>query len=213
MTPIRVLLVDDHTLFRAGIRVLLQDQVDIEVVAETGDPLAALQLIETHRPDVVLMDISMPGLSGLEATVQVVHAFPHVRVIILSMYPDEEYVSHALHAGAAGYLLKEAAVAELGIAVRAAARGETYLSPQVSTQVVIEYKQRARSIKRLTPRQREILRLIAKGYSSTQIAEALFLSVKTVESHRTELMKRLAIHDIAGLVRYAIRVGLVTPDE
>jgi DNA-binding NarL/FixJ family response regulator len=183
-----------------------------------------LRLINTYQPDVVLMDIAMAGLNGLEATARVTKEFPPVRVIILSMHSNEEYVAQALRAGAAGYLLKDAVAAELELAVTAVARGETYLSPAVSKHVIADYLRRAGGGETsggselppsdpLTPRQREILQLIAEGRSTKEIASTLHLSVKTVETHRTQLMARLDIHEVAGLVRYAIRIGLVTPDK
>jgi len=217
MKPIRVLLADDHTLVRAGIRSLLENMEGIEVIAEAGDGRDALRLVRAHRPDVVLMDIAMPGLNGLEAAARIAKKFPNVRVIILSMHVNEEYVLQALRAGAAGYMVKGADAAELEIAIRAVARGETYLSPMVSKHVVTDYIQRISGetspLELLTPRQREVLQLIAEGYSTKKIARTLKISVKTVETHRMQLMERLDIHDIAGLVRYAIRIGLVKPDQ
>ena len=217
MNAIRVVLVEDHALVRAGIRALLQDLSGIEVVAEAGNGQDALRLIELHQPDVVLTDIAMPGLNGLEVAARVAKQFPGVRVIILSMHADEEYVWQALHSGAAGYLLKDAGTAELELAVKAVARGESYLSPAVSKQVVADYVRRSNGepneLERLTPRQREVLRFIAEGATTQQIARQLNLSTKTVETHRAQLMERLGIHDVAGLVRFAIRMGLVTPNE
>jgi DNA-binding NarL/FixJ family response regulator len=217
MPSIRVLLADDHALVRAGFRALAQNLAGVEVVAEAADGRDALALIKTCQPDIVLMDISMTGLNGLEATARVVKEFPQVRVIILSAHSSEEYVCQALRAGAAGYLLKDAAIAELELALRAVARGETYLSPAVSKHVISDYVRRvggeAGSLDLLTPRQREILQLIAEGKTTKEIAGLLHLSVKTVETHRTQLMDRLDIHDIAGLVRFAIRVGLIKPDQ
>jgi len=213
MSPIRVLLAEDHTLVRAGIRALLEGLAGVQVVAEAGDGREALQLVAAHQPDLVLMDIAMAGLNGLEATGRIVKEFPHVRVIILSMHANEEYVLQALRAGAAGYLLKDAGTSELELAVRAAARGEIYLSPAVSRHVIADYMRRAGSeltlLDQLTPRQREILQLIAEGRTTREIANILQVSVKTVETHRAQLMERLDIHDVAGLVRFAIRVGLV----
>jgi len=186
-------------------------------VAEAADGRDALASIRACHPDIVLMDISMTGLNGLEATARVVREFPQVRVIILSAHSSEEYVCQALRAGAAGYLLKDAAIAELELALRAVARGETYLSPAISKHVISDYVRRvggeAGSLDLLTPRQREILQLIAEGKTTKEIAGLLHLSVKTVETHRTQLMDRLDIHDIAGLVRFAIRVGLIKPDQ
>jgi DNA-binding NarL/FixJ family response regulator len=216
MKPIRVVLADDHTLVRAGFRALLQNLAGIQVVAEADNGRDALRLVQTHQPDVVLMDIAMPELNGLEAAARLAEELPQVRVIILSMHANEEYVWQALHAGAAGYLLKDSGPAELEIAVRAVARGETYLSPPVSKQVVSDYVRRVAgepgTLARLTPRQREILQLIAEGHTTKEIARMLNVSVKTVETHRAQLMERLDIHEIAGLVRYAIRMGLVNPE-
>jgi DNA-binding NarL/FixJ family response regulator len=217
MKPIRVLLADDHALVRAGFRALLQSLPDMEVVAEAGDGREALRLIDLHQPDVVLMDIGMPGLNGLEAAARIVEESPHIRVIILSMHATEEYVLRALRAGAVGYLLKDAGTAELELAVRAVVRGEMYLSPAVSKHVIAEYVQRVssepNSFEQLSPRHREILQLIAEGQTTKEIAQTLGLSVKTIETYRTQLMERLDIHDIAGLVRYAIRMGLITSDS
>lgn len=177
MDPIRILLADDHKLVRAGIRSLLQRLPDIEVVAEASNGHEALRLIEEHRPQIVLMDIAMPELNGLEATRRVAKTFPDVSVIILSIYSDEEHVYQALRAGAAGYLLKGAAIEELEIAIRAVAQGETYLSPPVSRPVIMEYIRRTggdpRSAERLSPRQTEVLQLIAEGKSMKQIAPGL----------------------------------------
>jgi DNA-binding NarL/FixJ family response regulator len=213
MKSIRILLADDHTLVRAGIRSLVQALPGIQVVAEAGDGREALSLVETHQPDVALLDIAMPGLNGLEVAAQVADNFPFVRVIILSMHATEEYVLRALRAGASGYLLKDADTSELELAIKAVTRGETYLSPAVSKHVT-EYVRRVgeethSTLERLTPRQREVLQLVAEGYTTQEIARMLNLSVKTVETHRTQLMERLDIHDIAGLVRYAVREGLV----
>jgi DNA-binding NarL/FixJ family response regulator len=217
MSSIRVLLADDHALVRAGFRALAQNLPGIEVVAEAADGRDALALIEAHQPDVVLMDISMTGLNGLEATARVVRQSPQVRVIILSAHANEEYVCQALRAGAAGYLIKDAGIAELELAIRSVARGETYLSPAVSKHVIAEYVRRVGgetgSLDLLTPRQREILQLIAEGKSTKEMAGLLHLSVKTVETHRLQLMDRLDIHEVAGLVRYAIRMGLVKSDQ
>lgn len=213
---IRVLLADNHTLVRAGLRALLQNIEGIQVVAEAGDGREALHLIAVHQPDLVLMDIAMPEMNGLEATAHVVKEFPQVRVIILSMHANEEYVLQALRTGAMGYVLKDAGISELELAVRASVRGETYLSPAVSKHVVADYVRRVSSepssLEQLTSRQREILQLIAEGRTTKEIADLLYVSVKTVETHRLQLMKRLDIHDVAGLVRYAIRMGLVLPD-
>jgi DNA-binding NarL/FixJ family response regulator len=217
MSTIRVLLADDHALVRAGLRKLLESLPEVNVVAEASNGREALRLIEQHHPDIVLMDIAMPGLNGLEATACVTETFPHCRVIMLSMHLNEEYVIQALRSGASGYLLKDSGSAELEIAVRAVAHGETYLSPPVSKQIIADYVQRvsgeAGPFEYLTPRQREVLQLIAEGHTTQEIALRLGLSVKTIESHRAQLMERLDIHDIAGLVRYAIRVGLASAER
>lgn len=213
MDPIRILLADDHKLVRAGIRSLLQRLPDIEVVAEASDGREALRLIEEHHPQIVLMDIGMPELNGLEATRRVAKTFPEVSVIILSIYSDEEHVYQALRAGASGYLLKGAAIEELELAIRAVAQHETYLSPPVSKPVIMEYVRRTgadtRSAERLSPRQTEILQLIAEGKSIKQIALGLSISVKTVETHRSALMTRIGVWNVAGLVRYAVKIGLI----
>lgn len=217
MSPICILLADDHALVRAGFRALLADVPGIKVVAEAGDGREALRLAKERQPDVVLMDIAMPGLNGLEATARIGEACPYVRVIILSMHANEEYVVQALQAGAAGYLLKDADAAELELAIRAVSQGETYLSPPVSKQVIADYLRRigpdVGPLEQLTPRQREVLQLIAEGHTSREIAQVLDISLKTVETHRAALMDRLDIHDVAGLVRFAIRVKLVSPEH
>ena len=216
MNPIRVLLADDHTLVRAGIKGLLQGLSGVEVVGEAGDGQEALRLAETTRPDVVLLDVGMPGLNGLEVAGRLATLDASIRVVILSMHTSEEYVLRALRAGCVGYLLKASAVSELELAVRAVARGETYLSPAVSKRVVDDYVSRtggaADPLDALTPRQREILQLAAEGHSSKEIAQVLNLSLRTVETHRAQIMERLDVHDLAGLVRFAVRVGLVTPE-
>lgn len=213
METIRVLIADDHTLVRAGIRALLQGLEGVEVVAEAGDGREAMALAQVHSPDVLVTDIAMPHVSGLELAGRVARELPEVRVIILSMHGNEEYASRALQAGAAGYLLKDSGLAELELAVRAVVRGETYLSPAVSKHVIADYLRRTGGAPpesgSLTARQRQVLRLIAEGQTTKAIARLLGVSVKTVESHRAQLMDRLDIHDVAGLVRHAIRIGLV----
>ncbi len=214
MNSIRVLLADDHTLVRAGLRKLLESMPGIEVVGEASDGLELLELAEKLQPQVVLMDIAMPGLNGLEATGRIARAWPDIRVLILSMHQNAEYVRQALRHGAVAYLLKDSAPMELELALKAVLNGETYLSPAVSKGVVTDYVHRLRTEEQpadvLTPRQREVLQLIAEGQSTKEIARRLDLSVKTVETHRTQLMKQLDIHEVAGLVRYAMRSGLVS---
>jgi DNA-binding NarL/FixJ family response regulator len=212
---IRVLLVDDHALVRAGIRSLLGSMADVEVVGEAASGEDALALTESAGPHVVLMDIAMKGLSGLEAAARIRDRHPSVRVVILSMHSGEEYVMQALRAGAAGFLLKDAATGELELALRSVIRGESWFSPAVSRQVVEGYVQRVGGepvSEVLTARQREVLRLVAAGKSTKEIAFVLKLSVKTVETHRAQIMERLGIRDVAGLVRYALRTGLVPPE-
>lgn len=216
MNKVQVLLVDDHTLVRAGLRKLLESIPNVEVVGECSDGLELLAMAQTQTqaPQLVLMDIAMPGLNGLETTARLVKQWPGIRVLILSMHQNKEYVRHALRHGAMAYLLKDAAPLELELALRTVLAGGTYLSPAVSKGVLSDYVQRLRSedldADALTPRQREVLQLIAEGSSSKEIARRLELSVKTVETHRSQLMKQLGIHEVTGLVRYAMRVGLVS---
>ena len=216
MTPIRVVLADDHALVRAGIRSLLKAIAGVEVVAEAGDGHEVVRLVDSLQPRLVLMDISMPGLNGLEATARIVKSHPRTAVLILSMHATEEYALQALRAGASGYLLKDSALAELELAIAAVARGETYLSPAMSRHLITDYRRRvvdqADPVERLTSRHREVLQLIAEGRTTKDIAAKLEVSVKTIETHRAHLMDRLDIHDVPGLVRFAIRVGLITPE-
>lgn len=215
--PIRVVLADDHLLIRAGLRALLHSLPNVQVVGEASDGHEAVDVVEKIQPDVVIMDIAMANLNGLEAASRITRQWPKVRVIILSMHANEEYVGQALNAGVTGYLLKGAEPAELELALKAAVRGETYLSPSISKPLVQDYlvhrKGKHRLAIELTDRQREVLQLIAEGCSTKEIAKKLDLSVKTVDSHRTELMRRLDIHDVAGLVRYAIRRGVVSTES
>ena len=217
MKKIRVLLADDHKLVRAGIRALLRTIGDIEIVAEAADGREALRLIAAQRPDVALIDIMMPNLNGLDATVRIARAFQRTRVVMLSMNADEDSVVKSLRAGAAGYLVKTADPAELELALRAVARGERFLSSAVSEHVVAACLKRIddekTSLERLTLRQREVLQLIAEGHTTKEIAGRLGIGVKTTEAYRGELMKTLDIHDIASLTRYAIRAGLVSLDS
>ena len=216
MSAVRILLADDHTLVRAGIRSLLESVPGLTVVAESGDGREALELIVKHRPDVALLDIGMPGLSGIEVARRSAQESPRTKVIILSMHADATYVRQAMRAGVAGYLLKGAAVVELPFAVQSVMRGETYLTPRISQAVVDGYLRdggdEPTPLEALTDRQREILQLVAEGKSTKDIAHLLDLSVKTVETHRTRIMERLDIHDVPGLVRFAIRAGLISPE-
>jgi DNA-binding NarL/FixJ family response regulator len=208
MKRIRVLLADDHGLVRAGFRSLLGKLPEVEVVAEATDGGEALALMKVHRPDIILMDISMKGMDGLTATRQAVKELPEVRVIILSMHDEGEYISQAFQAGAAGYLLKSGKINELREALLAVAKGEQYLSPELSVRTVVSSAPQAGG---LSPRQLEVLKLIAASQTTKEIADVLKISPKTVETHRAELMKRLEIHDVAGLVRYVIQQGLLPP--
>ncbi len=212
----RILLADDHTLVRAGIRSLLESVEGVEVVAESGDGREALEMIAKHRPDIALLDIAMPGLSGLEVAKRIEQASPKTKIIILSMHADATHVREALRSGVSGYLLKGAAVAELPLALKAVMRGESYLTPKVSQQVVEGFLRDTDAepgpLNGLTTRQREILQLIAEGKAMKEIAAILDISIKTVETHRLRLMERLDIHDVPGLVRFAIRAGLVSPE-
>jgi DNA-binding NarL/FixJ family response regulator len=216
MNKTRILLADDHCLVRAGFRSLLEKIPTVEVVAEANDGREALELLKATRPDIVLMDIAMPRLNGVEAVGRISKEFPRTKAIVVSMHASEEYVWRALRAGASGYLIKDAAADELALAIQAVMNGETYLSPRVSRVVIRNYFERTNNsqgpLERLTSRQREILQLIAEGKNTKEIASTLEISVKTVEAHRLQLMARLDIHDVASLVRYAIRSGLVSSE-
>jgi DNA-binding NarL/FixJ family response regulator len=216
--PLTIILADDHALVRAGIRTLLEKLPGVRIVAEAGDGRETIALVEQHKPDLVIMDISMPGLNGFDATMRIVRDFSATKILILSMHTAEDYVLQALRVGATGYLLKDSATAELKAALEAVSQGETYLSPAISKEVLARYEQlaqnpRAEDSLTLTPRMREILQLIAEGRSTKEIAFLLNLSVKTIETHRMHLMARLDIHEVAGLVRYALRHGLITAER
>ena len=215
---IRVLLADDHTLIRAGIRALLEKLPGVEVAGEASDGREVIDLIKAHQPDVVLMDISMPGLNGLQALARITRDFPQVRVIILSMHPNDEYVLQALKSGASGYLLKRAATAELSVAIKSVVRGDIYLSQEINSRFLKKFplQQIARShspLEQLTSRQREILQLLAEGQTTKAIASILKISDKTIEYHRSRLMAALNIFDVAGLVRFAMRTGVVSQES
>lgn len=213
MNVIRILLADDHDLVRAGFRSLLQNFEGFQVIGEAANGHQVLQLVDTLKPDLVLMDIAMPELNGLEATARIAKEFPQVRVIILSMHANEEYARRAIRAGAQGYLLKRSSTAELELAVRAVARGEPYFTPTISKHLLADYARQlgpASPLEQLSPRKREVLQLIAEGYSRKEIAEKLSISVKSFDVYRSEIMEQLGIEDTAGLVRFAIQNGLVS---
>lgn len=216
MQPMRVLLADDHSLVRAGIRALLNEMPEVTVVAEASNGREAIQMVDVHRPQIVVMDIMMPEMNGLDATARIVAVFPEVRVLILSMNATEQYVVQSLQVGASGYVMKDVSPQELLHALEVVSRGDVFLSPSVSRLVASGLKNRNKAgadpAERLSVRQREVLQLLAEGYSTKEIALKLDLSGKTIETHRMTLMNTLDIHNIAGLVRYAIRTGLVNPD-
>jgi DNA-binding NarL/FixJ family response regulator len=217
MNATRVLLADDHGLVRAGIRALIEKIPNVQVVGEASTGRAALELVKSTLPNLVLMDIGMAELGGLEALPRITKDFPGVKVIILSAHANEEYVIRALRSGAAGYMLKDAATAELELAITSVTEDKTYLSPSISRTVINDYLQRVGGpispLEQLTPRQREILQLVAEGKSTKEIAYDLDIGIKTVESHRLQLMDRLNIYDVPGLVRYAVRSGLVSAER
>ena len=218
MEPIRLIVADDHALIRVGFRTLLQSIPGFELVGEASDGKEALELVERLRPHVLLTDIAMPNMNGLTLAQHVTRDFPDVKVIIVSMHSNEEFVGQAIRAGAVGYLLKDADSVELQFAINSVVRGESYLTPAVSKQMMTSYIQlldegQSSVPDPLTPRQREILRLIAEGQSTKSIARILEISAKTVETHRAQIMERLSIHDIPGLVRHAMRIGLVPPEK
>ena len=217
MSTLRILLADDHTLVRAGIRALLERLPGIAVVGEAGNGREALELIKTTAPNLILLDITMAELGGLEALPRIVKEFPGVKVIILSGHANEEFVLRALRGGAVGYMLKDAAAEELALAIKAVGQNQIYLSASVSRTVIDSYLRRAAGEKEpaeiLTLRQREILQLVAEGKSTKEIADLLGISIKTAEAHRSQLLDRLGIREVAGLVRYAIRTGLISAEQ
>ncbi|HEU4686055.1 MAG TPA: response regulator transcription factor [Nitrospira sp.] len=217
MKQLKVVLADDHALVRQGLRALL-DKIDyVTVIAEVGEGSEAVNVAKAEKADIVLMDIKMPGLNGLEALIRLKKENPDIRVIMLSMYAGEEYFQMALSAGAAGYLLKDGDRTELDLALKAVARGETYLTPAVAQYAVQNYRnQKNRKegpLGVLTSRQREILQLMAEGNTNREIAARLSLSTRTVESHRADIMERLGVHDMPGLVLLALRAGLISPPQ
>lgn len=211
MDPIRILIADDHALVRAGIRALVEKIEGVTVVGEAGKGSEVKDLIRELKPDLVLLDITMPDGNGFEVLLHVHQNFPKTRIIVLTVHEAGEYAIRALREGAAGFLPKSAASTELETAIQTVVKGGRYVSPETSQKTVLEFGKGTKrdQLEGLSPRQREVLRLIAEGRTTKQIAQTLEISVKTVESHRSQLMERLDIHDVAGLVRYAIIVGLI----
>ncbi len=215
MTKIRVLICDDHTILREGIRLLLNSQPDMEVVAEAVDGREAVDKAREFKPDVILMDIAMPLLNGLEATKQIRRDQPAARVLVLTMYESDEYVAQMLEAGAAGYVLKKVAGSELVYAIRAVYQGEAFLYPSITKRLVEDYLRRVESgqerdtFNGLTDREREVLQLIAEGHTNKEIADLLNLSVRTVQNHRAHIMEKLGMHDRGELIKYAIQKGII----
>ena len=214
---IRILLADDHKIVREGLRSMLEKRSDMEVIGEARDGREAVRAARDQAPDVVVMDVEMPGLSGIEATRQIAAERPEVKVLCLSMHRDRRWVLPILDAGGAGYLIKDCALEELARAIRAVTAGQTYLSPAVAGSVVEAYRAGGSGAPSedslLTAREREVLQLLAEGHSSKEIASRLHLSPKTVGTYRERLMRKLDIHNVAGLVKYAIREGLTTADR
>jgi DNA-binding NarL/FixJ family response regulator len=223
MKPIRVLLADDHKLVRAGIKSLLENSEGVTVVGEAGNGRDAIKLAGKLKPDMVFLDIAMPELNGLQAAERIKKNYPEVEIIILSMHLDEEYVVQALKAGASGYILKDSAPNELRLALDTIMEGKIYISPSIPREMVDDYMKRLKAVsspeevitskEKLSSRQKEVLQLIAEGNSTREIAEKLFISIKTVETHRSQIMKNLEIKDIPGLVKYAIKKGLIFPEK
>ncbi len=216
MSRIRVILADDHGVVRAGIRLLLEQQSDMEVVGEADDGRAAVTMAEELKPDVMVMDVAMPNLNGIEAAAQIVKANPRIRIVILSMHDDEEYLSRALTAGVTGYLLKRSAQIDMIRAVRSVAQGRAFFSPAIAKKLAEEYtrqlrsKEVADSYDLLTEREKEILQLLAEGKSNKEAASVLNVSPYTVETHRTHIMQKLNLHNTAEIVLYAVRKKIVS---
>lgn len=214
---IRILLVDDHTILRDGVHLLLDSQGDMEVVGEAGNGRSAVRLTAELSPDVVVMDVTMPDLNGVEATRQIIAASPRTRVLALSQHADRRLLADMLKAGAVGYLLKTSCGSELIGAVRTVVAGHAYLSPEIAGVVVGEYVNDVPAaggtpLHSLTPRQREVLQLVAEGRSAREIATALKVSIRTVEANRAQVMGKLRVHSVAGLTKFAVKEGVTSPE-
>jgi two-component system response regulator NreC len=210
MKQIRILLADDHAVVRQGFKMILAEQPDMEIVGEAGNGREALKLAEALKPDIVVMDVTMPELNGIEATRRMIDVAPHARVVALSMHKDSVYVREILRAGARGYLLKDSVAADLVSAIRAVAQGEGYISPAVSNAVLDDYRKHVTDpIDMLTSREREVLQMLAEGKTNKEIAVVLNLSVYTVDAHRGRIMEKLNLHSINEMVRFAVRNGLI----
>jgi len=214
MTPIKVLLVDDHAILRSGLRSLLNTYDDIEVVGEAANGKEAIQKVRELQPDVIVMDVMMPEMNGLIATRYILEENPHARILMLTQYGNKEYVLPLLEAGAAGYVLKQAADTDFVKGIRAVYEGNSYLYPPIATLVLdalIAGEDASDPTRQLTPREREVLVLVAQGYTNSEIADILFISPKTVDVHRTRMMNKLDLHNVAEIVRYAVRKHLIDP--
>ena len=208
---VRIIIADDHKIVRDGLALLIEQQPDFELVGQAKNGREAVSLVRSEQPDVVIMDLSMPEMNGVDASAMILEEFPDCRIIILSMHDDKRFISRALQAGVSGFLLKECAFKELRNAITAVCDNQTYLSPQVAHMVVTDYRQRLKDssgIDKLTSKERVVLQLLAEGYTTKQMAEHLFVSVKTIEARRRNIMQKLEISSVAGLVKYAIREGI-----
>lgn len=212
---LRIILADDHNIVREGLRILIENEPGMEIVGEAGNGRSTVSLTKELKPDLVIMDVSMPGLNGIEATRQIMQEFMDIKVLALSMHSDKRFVAGILKAGAAGYLLKDCAFEEMAGAIRAVAKGDTYLSPGVAGPVIKDYVRLMEEADQspttlLTPREREVLQLLTEGNSTKEIASNLNVSIKTIETHRRQIMEKLGIHNVAALTKYAIREGLTS---